>query len=128
MQDLGEQKLKPYSAAEQRRELEDQRWGYWRSARAVLSLFCPHCYYSCGAAPVPTGGIKVSHILTSSTLLHPFLPPSWRQLWDLQSGGGGWKGRAGTTDSGGLSSNISVCLRSHLSLLLSSIGGKYGIT
>lgn len=71
MGDLGEYKPKQHPPAEQ----EEGAGGaavYWRTARAVRSLFCPHCYHSYGAALVPTGGIKVGHILTFTALLHPF--------------------------------------------------------
>lgn len=42
------------------------------------ALFCSHCYHSYGGAWLPTGGIKGGHVLTFTTPLHPFLPPSRR--------------------------------------------------
>lgn len=118
MQDLGEHKLKQHSAAEQQRELHVM--GLLEECQSSAITILPSLLPQLQRCSVPTGGIKVSHTLTFATLLHPFLPPSWRAPVRQR--------RAGTTDSGGLYSNISACLQSHLLLLLTSIGGKYGIT
>lgn len=77
VQNLGEYKLKQYPPAEGRRELEEQRV-CWSPAWAMSLLLCPDCYHSYGSALVPTGGIRVGHVLTFTTPLHPFLPPSQR--------------------------------------------------